>query len=241
MKVCIVIPTLNELQGLKGIVSKIRPEWFDRIVILDGGSVDGTIQYAKDAGYDVVVQKKPGVRMAYIECQEYLNEDIIITFSPDGNSIVETIPLLVDEIKRGYDMVIASRYKGNAKSYDDTFITGLANAAFSFLISLFGFRYADAMVMFRAYRSDVPNKLKLNIERSRLYEKFIGRYVSWEPLMSIRAAKAKLKISEIPSDEPLRIDEEHKSGILRTTRINHYRAGLACLSQLFEEAIFWKF
>ena len=103
MKVCIVIPTMNELQGLKEIVSKIKPEWYDRIIILDAGSVDGTIKYAKDAGYDVVIQKKPGVRMAYIECQKFIKEDIIITFSPDGNSIVETIPLLADEIKRGYD------------------------------------------------------------------------------------------------------------------------------------------
>ena len=241
MKVCIVIPTLNELQGLKEIASKIKSEWYDRIIILDGGSVDGTIEYAKNAGYDVVIQKRPGVRMAYIECQEYLKENIIITFSPDGNSVVESIPFLVDEIKKGYDMVIASRYKGNAKSYDDTFITGIANATFSFLISLFGYRYTDAMVMFRAYRREVPNKLKLNIERSNVYEKYIGRYVSWEPLMSIRAAKAKLKISEIPSDEPIRIDEEHGRGMLPTSRINHYRAGLACLFQLFEEILFWKF
>lgn len=240
MKVCVVIPTLNELQGLKAIVSNIKQEWYDRIIILDGGSTDGTLEYANEKKYEVIVQKRPGMKMAYIECYEHIREDIVVTFSPDGNSIVETIPLLIEKIKEGYDIVIASRYKDKAKSYDDTLLTGIGNFIFTSLISLFGYSYTDAMVMFRAYRRDVPEKLKLNTTRGPLYEKYIGRYVSWEPLMAIRAAKAKLRIAEIPSDEPERIDEEHKGHILPTTRINHFKAGFACLFQLFEELIFWK-
>ena len=238
MKVCIIIPTLNEIQGLREIVPSIKPEWYDRLIILDGGSTDGTLEYAKEKQYEVIVQKKPGMRMAYIECYEHVREDIVITFSPDGNSIVETIPLLIEKIKEGYDMVIASRYKDEAKSHDDTLITGIANFMFTSLISLFGYPYTDAMVIFRAYRRDVPERLKLNVIRKPLYEKYIGRYVSWEPLMSIRAARAKLRITEIPSDEPKRMDEDHKGYILPTSRINHFKAGFACLFQLIEEFIF---
>ena len=240
MKVCIIIPTLNEIQGLREIVPSIKPEWYDRVIILDGGSTDGTLEYAKEKNYEVIIQKRPGMRMAYIECFESIKEDIVITFSPDGNSVVETIPLLIEKINEGYDMVIASRYKGEAKSYDDTFITGIANVIFTLLISLFGYSYTDAMVMFRAYRKDVPEKLNLNLVRNPIYEKYVGRHVSWEPLMSIRAAKAKLRIAEIPSDEPKRIDEDYKSHILPKTRINHFKAGFACLFQVFEEMVFWK-
>lgn len=239
MKVCIVIPTLNEIQGLKEIVSKIPKEWYDRIIVLDGGSKDGTIEYARQNNYEVIVQKKPGMRMAYIECYEHIKEDIVITFSPDGNSIVDTIPLLIEKIGDGYDMVIASRYKDKAKSYDDTLITGIANAVFTSLISLFGYPYTDAMVMFRAYRREVPEKLRLNIVRGEKYEKYIGRYVSLEPLMSIRAAKEKLKIAEISSDEPERIDEDHKGYLVPKSRISHFKSGFACLFQVIEEFVLW--
>ncbi|HBE87795.1 MAG TPA: hypothetical protein DDW67_01445 [Elusimicrobia bacterium] len=166
----------------------------------------------------------------------------MIVFSPDGNSVLETIPLLAEKIRSGYDMVIASRYKGAAKSYDDTAITHLGNKIFTNTISaLFGFRYTDAMVMFRAYRREVPEKLKLNVRRSAFYEKYFGRHVSWEPLMSIRAAKAGLRIAEIPSDEPKRIEEKKGRILLPSSRINHYKAGMACGLQLLEEFFRWKF
>ena len=40
-------------------------------------------------------------------------------------------------MKEGYDMVIASRYKDNAKSYDDTILTGFGNWIFTKSINLF--------------------------------------------------------------------------------------------------------
>lgn len=240
MKVCIVIPTINEIEGLKKIVSKIKKEWYTRLIILDGGSKDGTIQYAREKNYEVIVQKRPGIKMAYTECYPTIKEDIIITLSPDGNSIVDAIPLLVKKIREGYDMVIASRYKDNAISYDDTKITRFGNWVFTTLISFFGYRYTDAMVMYRAYRKDVPKKLKLTKIRSNWWEQKIGRFVSWEPLMSIRAAKAKLKIAEIPVDEPNRLDEKYDKRALPTSRTSHYKAAVACFIQLLEEAIKWK-
>jgi len=179
--------------------------------------------------------------MAYIECYQQIDEDIIITFSPDGNSIVETIPLLIEKIKEGSDLVIASRYKDGAISYDDTWLTGVGNFIFTSLISLFGYHYTDALVIYRAYRVNVPERLRLNIPRHPLYEKYIGRFVSWEPLMSIRAAKAKLRISEVPSDEFKRIDEDNCGYLLPTSRIHHFKSGIACLVQLLEELIFWRF
>jgi glycosyltransferase involved in cell wall biosynthesis len=240
MKVCLVVPILNEITGLKAIMPKVNPEWVDRILIVDGGSTDGSIEYAKEQGWDVCIQKGRGVRNAYLSCYPLFREDIIITFSPDGNSIPETIPVLIDKMKEGYDMVIASRYMDDAESEDDTKITRIGNWFFSFIISLFGFKYTDAMVMFRAYKKELPEKLKLNQVRSPLHERILGRYVSWEPQMSERAAKAKLKIAEIPSSEPLRIDETGDGVLLATSRIHHYKAGLACFIQYLEEWIFYR-
>ena len=54
-------------------------------------------------------------------------DNIIIPFTPDGNMMPKHLPELVKTIKKGYKMVIVSRYKDNARSYDDTWITGFGN------------------------------------------------------------------------------------------------------------------
>ena len=241
MTVCIVIPTINEITGLKEIVPKINREWYDRLIIVDGNSTDGTVEYARSQGYEVIVQENKGMRMGHIQYYSQIKEDIIVLFSPDGNSVAATIPLLIDEIKNGYDLVLASRYKDDAISDDDTFLTRIGNYVFTKLICLFGYPYTDAMVMFRAFRREVPENLRLNRLRSPIYEKSIGRFVSWEPLMSIRAAKVKMKIVELPSDEPARIDETNKGFFLPTSRINHFKVGLAILSLVIEELVFRRF
>jgi glycosyltransferase involved in cell wall biosynthesis len=240
-KVTLVIPTLNEIEGVKVIMPRIKPEWYDQLIILDGGSTDGTIEYAKEHGYDIHFQKIVGLRRAFIENYENVTGDIIITFSPDGNSIPELIPPLVNKIKQGYDMVIVSRYLGKAKSYDDTFITRLGNFFFTTIIGLFfGFKYSDAMVIYRGYQKEAVKKLGILKPRSGFYEKHIGRYVSWEPQLSIRCAKSRLKISEIPGDEPKRVNDENNKGIMPATRIRHFRVGFACLCLICDELVNWK-
>lgn len=241
MTVCLVIPTMNEIQGLRVLLPKVAKDLVTRVVILDGGSKDGSIEYVRSLGLDLVIQSRPGMKMAYQECYPHIKEDIVITFSPDGNSKLEAIQELIEMIRNGYDMVIASRYKGGARSYDDTRLTRLGNMLFTKLISIFGYPYTDAMVMYRAYSRELPRILGLNIIRSPLWEKFIGRYVSWEPLMSIRAAKLKLRIAEIPADEPKRFDESSNNLFLPTSRIHHYKAAMACFLQLLEELVFWRF
>jgi glycosyltransferase involved in cell wall biosynthesis len=67
MKVTLLIPTLNEVTGMRVIMPQIKREWCDQIIILDGGSTDGTIEYAREHGYTVHVQKEPGIRQGYGE------------------------------------------------------------------------------------------------------------------------------------------------------------------------------
>ena len=58
-----------------------------------------------------------------MEIYDLIEGDVLITFSSDGNSIPKLIPPLVEKMREGYDMVIVSRYKEDAKSDDDDFVT----------------------------------------------------------------------------------------------------------------------
>ncbi len=203
MKTTLLIPTLNEIDGMKTIMPRIKKEWVDEIIIVDGGSKDGTVQYAKKHGYRVIAQKIKGLTPQLIGSIKFVNGDVIILFSPDGNSIPEAIPTLINKMKEGYDMVIVSRYMQGAKSHDDDFFTRIGNFLFTKLVNLF-FRaeYTDVLVIFRAFRKDILKKINLDAKEDIDLQ------------LSIKCAKNKLKVSDIPGDEPKRIGGERKISIV---------------------------
>lgn len=231
MQITLCVMTLNEIDSMKVIMPKIDTSLFDQVLVIDGGSTDGTIEWSRQHGYEVYVQKEKGLRQAYLEALPHIRGDVMITFSPDGNSMPERLPALVEELKKGYDMVIVSRYLGDAKSEDDSLITRFGNWMFTVLINtLHGGRYTDAFVIYRGYKKSLFHELKLTDDKAfRIPEALFFTRVSVEPLLSVRAARARLKISEIPGDEPKRIGGERKLQIIRW--------GLAFLYQICVEVV----
>lgn len=218
-KITLFVPTLNEIDGMKAVMPHVRKKWVDEILVLDGGSTDGTVEYAKSKGYRVVMQKSKGITNASLEGIKAANGDYIISFSPDGNSLPEAIPSLVKKINEGYDMVIGSRYLKGAKSEDDDMITAFGNWMFTKMINIcFGGKYTDSLVMVRAFRKDIVKDIHENIHRAGL-----------EPILSIQCAKEKLKVTEIPASEPKRIGGKRK--------MNPILNGLAILRLIFAELI----
>ncbi len=218
MKTTLFIPTLNEIDGIKVIMPQVKQEWVDEIIFVDGNSTDGTPEWLRAHGYRVIPQKSRGLALAYWECFDAMSGDVVIVFTPDGNSIPETIPALVDKMKEGYDLVIASRYLGHAKSQDDDLITGFGNWMFTRLTNiLFGTHYTDMLVSYRAFRISLLGSL--NLSRSR--------HPVLEQELMIRAFKHGLKVTEIPADEPKRI------GGVRKMRIGYN--GLAVLYGILRE------
>jgi glycosyltransferase involved in cell wall biosynthesis len=231
--VTLLVPVLNEIQGVREIMPRVRREWCDQILVVDGGSTDGTVEYFRQRGYPVVAQRRPGMRFAFLDALPQVTGDIIIEFSPEGNSIPEVIPALVAKMQEGYDMVIVSRYREGARSEDDDFVSGLANLVFTRTINLlFRARYTDAMVMYRAYRRSLIEELELDKERSYWPEEALfHKRVGWEPLLSIRAAKRRLRIAEIPGSEPARIGGSRKLHVLW---------GLAYIVEIAREIFWWR-
>lgn len=230
------IPTLNELDAMRVIMPQIDRSWVDQILVVDG-STDGTADYAREQGCEVVIQQKKGLRHAFIEGFPLVRGDWVVTFSPDGNSPPRAIPLLIEKMKEGYDMVIASRYLPPARSDDDDLMTAFGNWLFTHAINLchghaWSRPYTDAMVMYRAYRTRLFYELDLDKEESYVTEKWFGTLLGVEPLLSVRAAKRKLRIAEIPVDEPARIGGERK--------LQPFRWGAGYMCQILRELYFWK-
>ena len=234
MKVTLVLPVLNEIDGMRAIMPKIKPEWYDQLIILDGGSTDGTQEYAAENGYLTHVQREKGMRNAYREILPLILGDVVVTFSPDGNCIPELIPELTRKMAEGYDMVIVSRYYRGAKSEDDDLVTGFGNWLFTGTVNLLhGGHYTDVMGIYRAFKTRIIYDLDLHKEEAyTTAERLFCTRISWEPLLSVRAAKRKLKVAEIAGDEPKRVGGVRKLQVLRW--------GAAYLFQFIREVFCWR-
>ena len=234
MKVTLLVLSLNEIDGMKVIMPRIDPAIFHQIIIVDGGSTDGTIEWAEANGYEVFRQERKGLRHAYDEAIEFVTGDFVISFSPDGNSIPELLPALISKLGKGFDMVIVSRYLEDAKSEDDDLLTAFGNWFFTKTVNyLYKGNYTDVMVMYRGWRTSMFKELDLHCDSAfGIFERFFQTKLCACPLMSVRALKRKLHVTEIPGDEPPRIGGDRKLQI--------FRWGVSYYLTYFRELWFWK-
>lgn len=217
VRFALLIMVLNEIDGLKEILPQINKSWVDELLVVDGGSTDGSIEFVESQGVSLIHQKEKGFRHAYLEALDTVSSDYVIPFSPDGNSVPENIVKLRKKAEEGYDMVTCSRYLAGATSHDDDLVTAFGNWFLTAMINLLHRgSYTDSMVMYRAIHRDIFYKLELHHEQGyAIPEKLFQTKICLMPLLSIRAARHGLRITEIPGDEPPRIGGERKLKILK--------------------------
>ena len=222
MSVIVFVLTLDEIDGVSEIMPKVKKEWADAIIFVDGGSTDGTLEKAKELGFEVIHQKNKGEGNACRVGTDATESDFVMFFSPDGNDDPDDIPKLIQKTKEGYDVIHISRFGKNSVSEDANLLDRFGNNMFTFLVNtFFGGNYTDALNGFRIIRRKLWDELKTD-----------AQYLNIEQQTCIRLAKRKIPILEIDGIEPKRIGGERKMRPLTT--------GAQLSYQIIKEFIFWK-
>jgi len=222
-KITLVIPTLNEIEGLKITIPRIDKSLFEEILVIDAKSTDGSVEYIQNQeNIKLVTQKSSGLTGAMVEAINLVKTDYVVEFSPDNNCTPEELACIVEKLKEGYDIVVVSRYLGDAVSEDDTLITGIGNWFFSKMIRYLGnYPITDALTMFRGY--------KVDIVRDKLFKKYLSTGHIFEPLISAYGNLMNFKYIEIPGTEHKRIGGE----AITDNKLNVIKAGISISIMIF--------
>src|SRR6266516_4867316 len=188
--VVVVIPTLDEEQSIAEVVRSLPRTIVARIIVADGGSRDATAARAKAAGAEVIEAGRGYGRACLMATMAAEGADIVVFMDGDGADDAASIARLVEPIRSGrYDFVIGSRSRGKREPGSIAWHQLAAGRLAGWgTWLLYGVRYTD-MCALRAIRRDVLLEVGM---RERTY--------GWNLEMQMRAARAGLRILEIPVD-----------------------------------------
>jgi len=196
----LILLTCNEIEGSRALFPSLPLSLFDEVLVVDGGSRDGTREFFQQQGIRVVGQERRGRGHAFRVGARQTRGDLLVFYSPDGNEDPRDLPRLVQCLRDGADLAIASRFAPGARNEEDDRLwrpRAWVNQVFTLLANLFfrrGPYVSDTINGFRGVRREA-------FERLRLDEP--GFPIEYQ--MSIRAMKSGLRIVEIPTREGDRI------------------------------------
>lgn len=204
-RVAVVIPALNEEESLPLVLAALPP--VGHVVVVDNGSTDRTAERAASLGALVVPEPRRGYGTA---CQAgiaravALGAEVIVILDADFSDHPDELPLIVEPVLSGEaDLVLGDRTR-HAEPGALLPHQRFGNAFATALIALVtGRRYRD-MGPFRAIRVDSLLALRM---RDPNY--------GWNVEMQMKAARAGLRVLEVPVHYRKRVGESKISGTIR--------------------------
>jgi glycosyltransferase involved in cell wall biosynthesis len=221
--ISVVIPTLNEAQNIPWVLRRM-PLYVDEVVIVDGRSTDNTVGVARAVRNDIVVvdEQRKGKGVALRSGFAAATGDIIVMLDADGSMDPQEIGWFVSPLQHNFDFVKGSRHVTGGGSedltrlrrYGNRALTGLANAVLHS-------NYSDLCYGYIAFRRECLEVLQLESDGFEIETELI-----------VRAAKAGLRIAEVPS---LELDRISGASNLQT-----FRDGWRVLKTMAHECLLWE-
>ena len=224
MKIVLCVLTRNEAACVKemlpGILKIKSGNTCDDVVVIDGGSTDGTVELFSEKNIRVINQENRGRGDAFQQAFLQIKADAYVFFSPDGNENIDDVVKFRKYIAAGADLVIASRMMALSHNEEDDHFFKFrkwANLGFNFFANALFWRkkpyITDSINGFRGITCEAAKTLSLDANDYTI-----------EYQMTIRAMSKKMNIIEFPTIEGNRIAGETgatslKTGILFSIRL----------------------
>jgi glycosyltransferase involved in cell wall biosynthesis len=224
-RLAVVIPALNEAASIGRVIADLPRPPVRQIIVVDGGSSDGTRDIAEQLGAHVIIEPRRGYGRACLTGAAHAADaDIIVFLDADySDRPAELVDVIAPIIRGDADMVIGSRLAGRLQAGALPWHSRFGNRLAALLMRiLYGVALTD-LGPFRAVRGDVFRSMTL---REQTY--------GWPVEMIARAARGGRRIVEVPVSYYPRIGQSKITGTVRgslgaawfiLTRIFVYRFG----------------
>jgi glycosyltransferase involved in cell wall biosynthesis len=216
-RIKVIIPAFNEEASIGKVIADI-PDFVEEVIVANNGSQDQTAEVAKAAGATVIDQPIPGYGNACLKGIEYVqaqstHPDIIVFLDGDYSDYPEQLSEVIAPIVNDrMDMVIGSRALGDRAAGSMTFPQVFGNWLATTLMRLiYGAKFTD-LGPFRAITWDALMAIEMQ-------DKTYG----WTVEMQVKAAKHKLRFTEVPVDYKKRIGKSKVSGTVKGTIMAGYK------------------
>ena len=209
-RVSVILPTRNEARNLPYVFSRL-PAAVHEVIVVDGHSVDGTVEVARRLRPDVriVQQNRLGKGNALACGFEAATGDVIAMIDADGSADPGEIPKFVQALVSGADFAKGTRFAPGGGSTDITRLRKQGNRTLAAMVNLcYGTRYSDLCYGYNVFwRKHVPVLgLDTTSPPSRRGDgRLWGDGFEIETLIHMRVAEEGLAVAEVPSFEHPRI------------------------------------
>ena len=200
-----IIPVLDEEASI-GKVLDALPGWIDEVLVVDNGCRDRTAAVAREHGARVLTEPQRGYGAACLAGIAAMDEaDIVVFVDGDYSDHPEQADRVVDPIALDRaDLVIGSRVLGQPERGALTPQARAGNWLACLLMKqVWNQTYTD-LGPFRAIRHDCLVALGM-----------VDRNYGWTVEMQIKAARAGLRVCEVPVSYRRRIGKSKVSGTIR--------------------------
>lgn len=161
LKITVVIPCLNEEQGIEQVLRRM-PAFVDQVIVVDNGSTDRTTEVAHSFGAQVIRENVRGYGRSYRRGFGYATGDIIVTLDGDHSYPVDAVSYLIEALLHlDVDFLNASRFpvrNSKAMSFKHKF----GNLVLSTAMSVLYFRWVrDSQSGMWVFRRSILDKMDL--------------------------------------------------------------------------------